>query len=74
MFPVHCAGENCEEYTIIGMPGEPPYRAGLVADKGWRSLNDPEDQAIVFVCPKCYEKGAIGTQIHDTTVAAFKPK
>ena len=70
--PVRCAGEGCGAWSILAVPGDPPFRAAWFDDVGWKSLNDPRDGSIIFVCPNCYEKGQAG-RVEQTMVAAVKP-
>lgn len=69
--PVHCAGQGCAEETALLLPGKFPYRAAIFMEAGWRTLNDPSDHSVVFVCGGCYEKVRAAEQASETRLGTI---
>jgi hypothetical protein len=53
ILPIQCAGEECDAQSILAYPGEPPYSAGVFIQKGWLAMSTPQDEDVVYLCPKC---------------------
>lgn len=61
--PIHCSGSGCEEETALLLPGKIPYKQGVWLEDGWQVFNHLENRSVLFICPKCREKGERSGQL-----------
>jgi hypothetical protein len=61
--PIHCSGSGCGEETALLLPGKLPYHQGIWMEDGWQLFNHLENRSVLFVCPKCRERGERSGQL-----------
>ncbi len=61
--PMYCSGSGCGEETVLLLPRKLPYHQSIWTEDGLRVFNHLENRSVLFVCPKCREKGECSGQL-----------